>query len=114
MKVAVDSPRVLEMKNNTKALSFTLVQADAGAFQALPGFRIMDGLIHPPCVLRKRQWIPLYAASDMMASQIYAALVKKDWTTEFALPPLEDEARAVSKLLLTFAIAARVAPNCLV
>ncbi len=115
MQVTVDSPRPSQMKNGCKSLSFTVVLADGADMQAIAGFRLMDGYIHPPMVFRKtqRQWVPLFACSRDISNQIHAAIDRKNWPVVYDLPSLVQVPEAIKKLDLTPEIAGRMAPNTL-
>ncbi len=115
MQFTVDSPRVFLMKNGSKSLSFTLIQADGDMLVTIPGFRLMDGYIHPPCIYRKAQrtYVPIFACSNSVSYAIHAEIERKNWPVVYGVPPLLQVPEAVKKLELTAEVAGRVAPNTL-
>lgn len=102
-------------KNQTKALSFNVVQADGEELQVILGFRVMDGYIHPPKIFdkKRRAWKETFACSYAIAVKIFEAIKRKEWESTFDLPALLDPTEATKKLILTPELASHVAPKTL-
>lgn len=113
MNIALDSPKLLQHKNNAKALSFTLIIWESKGQIVIPGFRIMDGRIHAPSQFRRstKNWEPMVFLALPIAEQIYKEIEDSEWVAKFDLGPMAPVDIAVEPILVTRSVAWKYAPS---
>jgi hypothetical protein len=118
MNVYLDKPRVLEMNNGTKALSFTFVLYDAaGIRMVIPGFRLMTGeggtKIHPPAFKlgKKGDYYPMAYLGPQEVAALYQALVDAPWPEKNQIVPLAPYEIATAGLLFDEKAASKLTPG---
>lgn len=104
---------MLEYKNNSKVVSFTVLIWDQNKQIVIPGFRLMDGRIHPPNQFRRstKLWESMVFFTEPLAEEIYKEVIDRDWVKEFSLGPLAPVDIAVAPILINRTVAWKYAPS---
>lgn len=113
MNTNVDSPKLLQYKNNAKVLSFSIIIWDQKGQIVVPGFRLMDGRIHPPNQFRRstKTWEGMIFLAQPLAEQLYKEIEDAGWVSQFNLGPLAPVDIAVEPILVTRSVAWKYAPS---
>jgi hypothetical protein len=115
VNVYVDNPKLMVMKNETKALAFSVIlMTDQNEPVAIvPNFRLMDGMLNPPASYSKRlkQYYPALHLGPEAADSVFEQLRDSGWIERYEVPELEPRARAVQPLLVTTEVLRQRAPH---
>lgn len=114
ISVYIDKPKLMKMKNDSKALSFsvTLYDPEEG-HNVITGFRLMDGFLKAPTSQNKanKQYYQIAFLAPSVAEKIYDAVAATDWVKVYEVPALKPRDAAISDMILTPLKAATVAPS---
>lgn len=76
MEINIDAVTELNFKTG-KALRYNVMFTTEGSYFAIPGYRWMDGCLHPPAVRNKQGWYATAFLGKGLAEGLYCSLKAK-------------------------------------